>query len=477
GDGNVERVMLSADTLQPGPFDPTSGILRLVIYTPGVRGASQVTATAGGRALTVESFIASPDMAGLDEVHVRVPSDLRGTGTVDVVVRADGRDSNPVTTIFSGTPRRDIIINEVLADPPGSAATDLQGDANHDGVRSSSDDEFVELVNTTSNDIDISSYQLLTRSTSSTSDTIRHTFPAGTIFPAGTAIVIFGGGNPNPNDPVFGGAQVFKASTGGLSLSNSGGVVTLVDASQSLVNVFSYGGSTGLNGGNSQSLTRSPDITGNFTLHSTAQGSGGRLFSPGTRVDGSPFAGVAIARIDVTPASATVDTGAKQQFTAHAFNASGQEIFGVIFFWQSSNTSVATIDQTGLATTLSAGTTQITATGRGVQSAPATLTARPIQRVLTRIDITPQTATIPATGAQQFTAHGFDQFNNEILGLTFTWESTNTSVATIDQTGLATGVAQGQSTIKATSQNVTGTATLNVTAPTVIFNEVLADPP
>jgi disulfide oxidoreductase YuzD len=471
GDGRGEGVITTTDGLH-GPFDPTSGNLRLVIFSTGVRHATLVTATAGGRALTVESFMASPDMAGLDEIRVLVPSDLRGAGTVDLVVRADGRDSNPVSVIFSGDTRRDIVINEVLADPPDG----LAGDANHDNVRDSSDDEFVEIVNTTASDIDISSYQLLTRSTGGTTDTVRHTFAVGTIFPAGSAIVVFGGGAFDPNNPVFGGAQVFKASTGGLSLTNSGGVVTLRDTTQAIVNIFSYGGSTGLNGDNNQSLTRSPDITGSFVPHTTATGSNGRAFSPGTRVDGSPFVTVAIARIEVTPASATIDNGAKQQFTAKAFNSNGDVISGVIFFWQSSNTSVATIDQNGLATSLSPGTTNITASARGVQSPPATLTVRDIQRILTRVDVTPNPATIPVSGTQQFTAHGFDQFDNEITGLTFTWESTDTTVATIDQSGLATGLHQGQTTIKATSGGVTGTAILNVTTPTVIFNEVLADP-
>ena len=101
---------------------------------------------------------------------------------------------------------------------------------------------------------------------------------------------------------------------------------------------------------------------------------------------------------------------------------------------------------------------------------------RDIPRVLTSINVTPSPATIPATGAQQFTAHGLDQFGNEIAGLTFSWESSNTSVATIDANGLASGISQGQSTVKASSQGVMGTATLNVTAPTVVVNETLADP-
>jgi uncharacterized protein (TIGR03437 family) len=471
GDGRGEAMVTTADGLH-GTFDPTSGNLRLVIFSTGVRHATQVTATAGGRALAVESFMASPDMAGLDEIRVLVPSDLRGAGTIDLVVRADGRDSNPVSVIFSGDARRDIVINEVLANPPAG----LAGDANRDGVRDSSDDEFIEIVNTTASDIDISGYQLLTRSTGATTDTTRHTFAQRTIFPAGSAIVVFGGGAFKPDDPVFGGAKVFKANTGALSLTNSGGVVTLLDTKQAIVNIFSYGGSTGLSGNADQSLTRSPDINGNFTPHTTANGSNGRSFSPGTHVDGSPFSTIAIARLEVTPASVIIDSGAKQQFTAKAYNASGDVISGVIFFWQSSNTSVTTIDRDGLAGSLSPGQTNITASARSVQSPPAILTVRELERVLTRVDVTPNPATIPTSGTQQFIAHGFDQFGNEITGLTFTFESTDTTVATIDQSGLANGLRQGQTTIKATSGGATGTATLSVTPPTVIFNELLADP-
>jgi len=113
----------------------------------------------------------------------------------------------------------------VLADPPDGIA----GDANHDGVRDSSDDEFVELVNTTTHDIDISSYQLWSRSSNTTTDTVRHTFTTGTVLPACSASVVFGGGSFDPNDPAFGGAIVVGASSGGLSLTNSGGVITLRD--------------------------------------------------------------------------------------------------------------------------------------------------------------------------------------------------------------------------------------------------------
>ncbi|HMJ26063.1 MAG TPA: lamin tail domain-containing protein, partial [Pyrinomonadaceae bacterium] len=371
GDGSGPGVILNSDTLLEGPFDPTNGNLRLTIFTTGARNAVQNSVGMGGRVVNAESVIASPDMPGLDEVHVRVPGDLSGVGTVDLFVQSDGHASNPVSVTFLGDGTRDILINEALADPPDGIA----GDANHDGVRDSGDDEFIELVNTTTHDIDISGYQLLSRSSSTTTDTLRHTFAAGTILPACSAAVVFGGGTFDPANAAFGGALVVKAtSTGGLSLTNGGGAITLRDSAGGTITSFTWGGSTGLNGDANQSMTRSPDVTGNFVLHQAATDSGGRSYSPGTRVNGSAFALCnPFVRIEVTPASAAIDAGAKQQFTARAFNANGNEVSGVIFFWQSSNTSVATIDQNGLATSSTAGTTEIRASARGIQSAPATL--------------------------------------------------------------------------------------------------------
>src|SRR6185295_4972114 len=375
GDGLGEGITLNADTLQSGPFDPTDGNLRLMVFATGVRNATSVSVAAGGRALTLESIVQTSNLPGMDEIHVLVPADLRGVGTVDLVVRADVRDSNPAGVEFSGNSLRDVLINEFLADPPEGAA----GDANRDGVRDSADDEFVELVNTTTHDIDITDYRILSRGTGS--DTLRHVFAAGTILPSCSAIVVFGDGTSafNPNDPAFGGARVVKASTHSLSLVNSGGVISLQDRAGAIVNLVAYGGSSGINAGNNQSVTRSPDIIGNLAQHLTASG-GARAFSPGTQISGATFPSCtpAISRVEVSPPSATISAGAGQQFNARAFDAGNNEVPGVLFSWQSSVTGVATIDQNGLASSVSAGVTEIRATGRGVESPPVRLTVNPV---------------------------------------------------------------------------------------------------
>ena len=50
----------------------------------------------------------------------------------------------------------DVVINEVLADPPSGDA----GDANRDGTRNTNEDEFVEILNTGSDTVDIGGWQL-----------------------------------------------------------------------------------------------------------------------------------------------------------------------------------------------------------------------------------------------------------------------------------------------------------------------------
>jgi uncharacterized protein (TIGR03437 family) len=308
GEGFGEAVVLDADTQSSGPFDPSGGQLRLSIFATGVASARTVSALINGQSVSVET-VARSGLRGLDEIHVRVPVDFRGAGMSTLVVTADGVQSNPVALTIGGSALRDVVINEILADPPDGIA----GDANHDGIRDTADDEFIELVNSTTRDLDLSGFLLLTRSLTSTTDTLRHRFPPGATLPAGTALVIFGGGSPNNSDSsftgnspnnssslfaggspnnsglLFGGAQVVKASSGGLSLTNSGAIVTLRNATGEVITSVAYGSTLGLRGDLNQSLTRSPDITGTLSLHSTALGSNGQLFTPGTKLDSSPF--------------------------------------------------------------------------------------------------------------------------------------------------------------------------------------------
>lgn len=160
-----------------------------------------------------------------------------------------------------------IVINEILADPPSG----LVGDANGDGVASISQDEFVELLNTGNNAVNLSGWFL--------NDALnpRHVFPAATIVPPYEFLVVFGGGTPS-----LSGINTQVASTGALSLNNAGDTVTLYEDAGTAVSQVIYGSE----GAQDQSLVRFPEGVGSeFILHTSIEESQGKRFSPGTAIN------------------------------------------------------------------------------------------------------------------------------------------------------------------------------------------------
>lgn len=143
-----------------------------------------------------------------------------------------------------------IRINEILADPPA----DLPGDANMDGERDASDDEFIEVVNCGSVPVDMACWRL------SDGVSVRHEFPdSGMVVLPGEFVTVFGGGTPTGFD-----GKIFIASSGALGLTNSGDVVSLLDGEASLVDIVVYGGEAGRD----EALMRFPDCSDTWVVPS-----------------------------------------------------------------------------------------------------------------------------------------------------------------------------------------------------------------
>ena len=172
----------------------------------------------------------------------------------------------------------------------------------------------------------------------------------------------------------------------------------------------------------------------------------------------------ALSSIAVTPASATVAAGATQQFTATGTYANGTtaNITSQVT-WTSSSTATATINSSGLATGVADGSTTITAALSGV-SGTTTLTVSASSGTISSLAVTPTTPSITAGSTQQFTATA-TYSNGATANVTdsATWTSDNTQVATINSSGLATGILPGTTTIQATYQGQAGATTLTVT--------------
>lgn len=80
-----------------------------------------------------------------------------------------------------------------------------------------------------------------------------------------------------------------------------------------------------------------------------------------------------------------------------------------------------------------------------------------------KITVAPTTATVAVNKQQAFTANALDASGNVLTGGTFSWASSDTTVATIGADGVATGKSGGTAQITATTGTVTSPpATLTV---------------
>ena len=244
----------------------------------GTATADDYSVSATTVVIPVGSLSASVTVTSIDDSEVEGSEfvEVRMSNPINALADANSVASFTIDDDDQAGPS--IVLNEVLYDPSNSG---LLGDANGDGLYVQDEDEFIELLNTGSQPLDVSGWKVYDASALS-SGTPRHVFPAGSVIPSGTALVLFGGGTPTGS---FGGAVVQTTTTGAMNLNNAGDLLTITDAQDSVKITFDV---APYSDNPNESYTRSPDITGEFVQHSTV-GSGTLLFSPGTRLDGSPF--------------------------------------------------------------------------------------------------------------------------------------------------------------------------------------------
>ena len=191
----------------------------------------------------------------------------------------------------------------------------------------------------------------------------------------------------------------------------------------------------------------------------------GSVSSPGAAL--TVIKSVTLQSIAVSPANPSISQSQTQQFTATGTYSDGSsKDITTTVVWSSSNTAVATVGaNTGMATGVGAGTSQISANFGSVVSSSPTLTV--IKSVtLQSIALSPANPSISQSQNQQFTATGtYSDGSSKNITTSVTWSSSNTAVATVGPTpGQATGVTAGTSQITAALSGVVSpSATLTVT--------------
>ncbi|HWY68996.1 MAG TPA: Ig-like domain repeat protein, partial [Terriglobales bacterium] len=171
-----------------------------------------------------------------------------------------------------------------------------------------------------------------------------------------------------------------------------------------------------------------------------------------------------LGSITISAAEPSIAKGTSDQFTAIGTFSDGttQDLTNSVS-WHSSNESAATITANGLATGVSVGSSDISATQNGVTSGNFPLSVTPA--VLESIVISAAKTSIAKGTSVPFTAIGtFSDGSTQDLTNAATWNSSDSTIAGINAAGVATGISLGSTDISATQSGVTSNKfTLTVT--------------
>lgn len=167
-------------------------------------------------------------------------------------------------------------------------------------------------------------------------------------------------------------------------------------------------------------------------------------------------------RLEISSTTSSITTGTSTTFTLMYFNNMGNPAplpSGVV--WSSVNTNIATVNQQGLVTGIAIGQTAIKATlNTLVASANITVTTNQ-----ERLEISPGNLNLMTGNTGSFTLTYYNNQGTQApIPSGVVWSSMNTNIATVNQQGMVTGIASGQTNVTATLNTLTATASVTVAA-------------
>ena len=171
----------------------------------------------------------------------------------------------------------------------------------------------------------------------------------------------------------------------------------------------------------------------------------------------------AVNNVTITPGSASIVAGGTQQLSAVAKDASGNVISGQTIAWSTSDATIVSVSSSGVVTGAHVGQATITAAVGGKSDA-ATVAVSP--GAVNTITVSPPSGSVQAGNTMQLAAQASDVAGNSVTGVSFTWTSSSTSIATTSSSGLVTGVAAGSANVTAAAAGHSDVAAITVTAVT-----------
>lgn len=168
---------------------------------------------------------------------------------------------------------------------------------------------------------------------------------------------------------------------------------------------------------------------------------------------------VPVVTVSVTPASATLYVGQSVDLAASAKDAAGNALTCRSVTWSTSSASVAAVSATGVVSAVAPGSATIIATVEG-KTATASIVVSLVP--VSSVSVSSATASLYVGQSVDLSATAKDSAGNTLTGRTGSWFTSNASIASVSSTGVVTAVAPGTTTITATVEGKTATATIAV---------------
>jgi photosystem II stability/assembly factor-like uncharacterized protein len=169
-------------------------------------------------------------------------------------------------------------------------------------------------------------------------------------------------------------------------------------------------------------------------------------------------------KVTLSPASATIPVGQNQHLEVTVVDASGKAVTPAQVTYSVSNPEIADVTAQGDLIAKQPGTTMVTASVGGVLSNPVEITVT--LSTLASIDLSPPVVTLAPRQTVQLVATAKESNGNQLLNVVFTWNSSDPTVASVDNAGRVTGIKTGRAQITA-SVPKSGNPAESVTSPAV----------
>ena len=155
--------------------------------------------------------------------------------------------------------------------------------------------------------------------------------------------------------------------------------------------------------------------------------------------------------ITISPGALTLSVGGRGTLSADVRNASGATISATVA-WTSRNGLVASVDNSGTVIGVAVGQTMAVATANGMRDSVLVIVLDDLT-----LQVTPASATVQTGGTFPFTVVARNGAGQVIATPAVTWATSSSGIATVNASGIATGVAKGTALITASARGVTST--------------------